>query len=108
MIKTPEFWNNKGVASTALLPLAAIWAMATYLRDRLAKQVRADLPVICIGNLTAGGTGKTPLVSLLYDQLTEAGMSPVIMSRGYGGSQKGQLWVDGMLHSAADCGDEPL
>lgn len=108
MIKTPEFWNNKGVASTALLPLAAIWAKATHLRDRLAKQVSADLPVICIGNLTAGGTGKTPLVSLLYDQLIEAGKSPVIMSRGYGGSQKGPLWVDGMLHTAADCGDEPL
>ena len=108
MIKTPEFWNNKGVASTALLPLATIWATATHLRDRLAKQVSADLPVICIGNLTAGGTGKTPLVSLLYDQLTEAAKSPVIMSRGYGGSQKGPLWVDGMLHTAADCGDEPL
>ena len=108
MIKTPEFWNNKGVASTALLPLATIWATATHLRDRLAKQVSADLPVICIGNLTAGGTGKTPLVSLLYDQLIEAGKSPVIMSRGYGGSQKGPLWVDGMLHTAADCGDEPL
>ena len=108
MIKTPEFWNNKGVVSTALLPLAAIWAKATHLRDRLAKQVSADLPVICIGNLTAGGTGKTPLVSLLYDQLIEAGKSPVIMSRGYGGSQKGPLWVDGMLHTAADCGDEPL
>lgn len=108
MIKTPEFWNNKGVASTALLPLATIWATATHLRDRLAKQINADLPVICIGNLTAGGTGKTPLVSLLYDQLIEAGKSPVIMSRGYGGSQKGPLWVDGMLHTAADCGDEPL
>lgn len=108
MIKTPVFWNNKGVVSTALLPLATIWATATHLRDRLAKQVSADLPVICIGNLTAGGTGKTPLVSLLYDQLIEAGKSPVIMSRGYGGSQKGPLWVDGMLHTAADCGDEPL
>ena len=108
MIKTPEFWNNKGVASTALLPLATIWATATHLRDRLAKQVSADLPVICIGNLTAGGTGKTPLVSLLYDRLIEAGKSPVIMSRGYGGSQKGPLWVDGMLHTAVDCGDEPL
>ena len=108
MIKTPEFWNNKGVASTALLPLATIWATATHLRDRLAKQVNADLPVICIGNLTAGGTGKTPLVSLLYDRLIEAVMSPVIMSRGHGGSQKGPLWVDGMLHTAADCGDEPL
>ena len=108
MIKTPEFWNNKGVASTALLPLATIWATATHLRDRLAKQVSADLPVICIGNLTAGGTGKTPLVSLLYDQLIEAGKSPVIMSRGYGGSQKGPLWVDGMLHTAVDCGDDPL
>ena len=108
MIKTPEFWNNKGIASTALLPLATIWASATHLRDRLAKQVSADLPVICIGNLTAGGTGKTPLVSLLYDQIIEAGKSPVIMSRGYGGSQKGPLWVDGMLHTAADCGDEPL
>ena len=108
MIKTPEFWNNKGIASTALLPLAAIWSLATRLRDRIAKQVSATLPVICIGNLSAGGTGKTPLVSLLYDRLVEAGMSPVILSRGYGGSQKGPLWVDGTIHTAAECGDEPL
>ena len=108
MIKTPEFWNNKGIVSTVLLPLAAVWATATYLRDRLAKQVSAALPVICIGNLSAGGTGKTPLVSLLYDRLIEAGMHPVILSRGYGGSQKGPLWVDGTIHTAADCGDEPL
>ena len=108
MIKTPEFWNNKGVISTALLPWALVWASATSLRDRLAKQTTTALPVVCIGNLSAGGTGKTPLVSLLYDQLVEAGMSPVILSRGYGGKQKGPLWVDGTIHTAADCGDEPL
>ncbi|MBT6122947.1 MAG: tetraacyldisaccharide 4'-kinase [Candidatus Puniceispirillum sp.] len=108
MIKTPEFWNHKGITSTALLPLAALWSLATHLRDHLAKQTSVALPVICIGNLSAGGTGKTPLVSLLYDRLVDAGMNPVILSRGYGGSQKGPLWVDGTIHTAADCGDEPL
>ena len=82
MIKTPEFWNHKGITSTALLPLAALWSLATHLRDHLAKQTSVALPVICIGNLSAGGTGKTPLVSLLYDRLVDAGMNPVILSRG--------------------------
>lgn len=108
MIKTPSFWNNRGLASTALLPLSYVWQGLAVIRRRLAKNSRAALPVICIGNITVGGTGKTPVVGLLYDALCERGYHPAILSRGYGGSEAGPLWVDGAVHDAAACGDEPL
>ena len=112
MIKTPQFWNDRGVKSTAisfgLLPLSALWIGLSALRHAITKTSKADLPVICIGNITAGGTGKTPLVGLLYDELLAAGHNPAILTRGYGGSDAGPLWVDGTVHDATICGDEPL
>ena len=108
MIKTPSFWNNRGVASTALLPLTFVWQGLAALRGLIAKTSTVSLPVICIGNITVGGTGKTPLVGLLYDALIEHGHRPAILTRGYGGSETGPLWVDGTIHEASACGDEPL
>lgn len=108
MIKAPLFWNNRGLLSTALLPLSGVWRVLAVLRQRFAKTSRASLPVICIGNITVGGTGKTPLVGLLYDSLCERGHHPAILTRGYGGSEAGPLWVDSAVHDAAACGDEPL
>ena len=59
MIKTPEFWNHRGIMSVLLWPLSLIWAFASATRNHFATQSTAALPVICIGNITAGGTGKT-------------------------------------------------
>lgn len=108
MIKTPSFWNNRGLVSTALLPLSFIWRGLAALRNSVAKTSAASLPVICVGNITVGGTGKTPLVGLLYDALCDCGYRPAILTRGYGGSQISPLWVDGTIHDASACGDEPL
>ncbi len=108
MIKTPTFWSNKGVISTLFLPLSGLWSLAGAVRNMLAQQSHANLPVICVGNLTVGGTGKTPVVAYLYDWCVTAGHSPVILSRGYGGSASKPLWVDPRIHNSSICGDEPL
>ena len=108
MMKTPKHWNHRGLAAAAFLPLSAVWWAGTKLRTALAAPYRAPVPVICVGNLTAGGAGKTPFVGWLYNQLAARGWTPAILSRGYGGSATGPTWVDPAIHDAANCGDEPL
>ena len=108
MIRTPPHWASRGWLALLLLPLSALWALAAWLRHATARSQQVSLPVICVGNLVAGGTGKTPIVSWLYDHLASRGWQPAILSRGYGGSMTGPVWVDGTIHDAGMCGDEPL
>ena len=108
MMKTPEFWQKKGATAALLLPLTLLWVLGTWIRARGARVYRSPVPVICVGNLTAGGNGKTPLVAWLHDQLVERGMRPAILSRGFGASERGPIWVQPARHDAATCGDEPL
>ena len=108
MIKTPDFWTSRGVIAALLLPAAGLWAVATAIRNRMAQETAAVLPVICIGNFSAGGTGKTPVSSFLYDQLKDRGYKPAILIRGYGGTAQRPQWVDHSLHHANDVGDEAL
>lgn len=107
----PRFWSNPadrpGMLSTALLPLSHLWAAAT--RRRLSRPgFRAPVPVICVGNVNAGGTGKTPAVIAIVQHLQAAGWVPHVLSRGYGGRESGPLRVREGVHRAADVGDEPL
>ena len=108
MIKTPDFWTSRGPVSVILLPAACLWAGVTAIRNLLAHEARVALPVICVGNISAGGTGKTPIAALLYDQLTARGHKPAILIRGYGGTARQPLWVDHSLHHASEVGDEAL
>lgn len=107
MMQAPRFWNTKGPLAQLLRPLGAITAALTA---RRVAQMGADigLPVICIGNINVGGTGKTPTAIALIDRLRARGVAPIIVSRGYGGRAVGPLLVDPQRHSAADVGDEPL
>ncbi len=107
-MQAPEFWQRRDAASTALLPAAALFDAAGRLRRRLAKPVQAGMPVICIGNLVAGGAGKTPLTLALAEDLTRRGLAVRILSRGYGGSLAGPIQVDPTRHSYRETGDEPL
>jgi tetraacyldisaccharide 4'-kinase len=108
MMKTPAFWSRRGAAAIALLPLTLLWRAASAVKEATACPYKSAIPVVCVGNLTAGGTGKTPLVGWLADRMSERGWRPAILTRGYGGSAAGPLWVDPAEHDAGLCGDEPL
>jgi tetraacyldisaccharide 4'-kinase len=107
-MKAPAFWSARpGAIAWLLSPFGWIYGLATAWR--MAKPgKKAALPVICIGNLTAGGAGKTPTVLMLAKSLREAGETPFVVSRGYGGRLAGPVRVAPDKMIAADCGDEPL
>jgi tetraacyldisaccharide 4'-kinase len=107
-VRAPEFWAHRGLVPTLLEPLAALYAAAGAARAMLATPVRAAVPVLCVGNLVAGGAGKTPVVLSLARLLRERGRRPHIVTRGYGGRLSGPVRIDPVLHSAADSGDESL
>jgi tetraacyldisaccharide 4'-kinase len=79
--------------------------------DRPGNSIAAGLPVLSVGNLTVGGTGKTPVVAWLAKRLLDAGLKPAVVSRGYGGTAGKRPRVvsegDGPLHGSTVCGDEP-
>jgi len=91
--KPPQFWYSQKGASQVLAvmmtPLSWLWRLVTGLRWRLVKPYQSSLPVICIGNLTVGGVGKTPCVRALALAAKAKGFTPVILMRGYGGRLAG-------------------
>jgi len=85
-----------------------LYARLAIRRLRQPQTYRSRLPVICVGNFTAGGTGKTPLTLHLAQRLVAMGERPAILTRGYGGRLNGPHWVDASTDTAHDVGDEPL
>src|SRR5690348_2940661 len=106
-MREPAFWWRKpGLAASLLAPLGALYgAVAARRMRRLGQRARA--PVVCIGNLTVGGAGKTPTAIAAAQALREAGAKPAFLTRGYGGRLAGPVAV-APTHDAADVGDEPL
>lgn len=112
-LATPRWWYVREgapapVTRALLRPLSWIWAAATARRIARAKPVDPGAPVVCVGNLTVGGTGKTPVVRELLRRLNDRGVAAHGLSRGYGGSLAGPVRVDPARHGAAEVGDEPL
>ncbi|WP_111732254.1 tetraacyldisaccharide 4'-kinase [Roseovarius amoyensis] len=111
-MRAPAFWDNPpeapGPWPRLLAPLGALYARATARRVAHGGGVRPGVPVICVGNLHAGGTGKTPTVIALVERLKAQGMTPAVISRGHGGALAGPVAVDPRSHTHADVGDEPL
>jgi tetraacyldisaccharide 4'-kinase len=108
--RAPAFWYREKPdwRATLLRPLGAVYAQATARRLQQGPRLGLDVPVICVGNINAGGTGKTPTVIAVVDHLRGLFHTPHIVSRGYGGTLKGPVRVDPARHKASDVGDEPL
>lgn len=106
-MRAPAFWwRPPGLAARALAPLGALYRAATARRLARGQGHRAGVPVICVGNIAVGGTGKTPVVVALVDRLSDRVVH--VVTRGYGGSLEGPVRVDPARHMAAETGDEPL
>ncbi len=108
-MKAPGFWYREpGLAARMLAPVGSLYAGAGRLRIDRARPARAGIPVICVGNVVAGGAGKTPVAIAVARHLIAAGHAPHFLSRGYGGRKSGPLRVDPAIHDARAVGDEPL
>jgi tetraacyldisaccharide 4'-kinase len=107
-MRAPEFWARLGLVPALLAPLGAVVGAAGAARRRAVKPWRAPVPVICVGNLVAGGAGKTPVVLSLARLLAARGKAVHVVTRGYGGYLAGPLAVDPARHDAGAVGDEPL
>jgi tetraacyldisaccharide 4'-kinase len=121
-LSTPRWWyvrtdqsRRGGMAGIRMLltPISWIWAAVTARRIAHATPLDVGAPVICVGNLTVGGVGKTPVVRALAERLVapragNGGRAVHLLSRGYGGRLAGPVRVDPQIHTAADVGDEPL
>ena len=106
-------WQTRGLLACVLWPLSVIYGSLLKMRrlayeTRLIKTRTLPLPVIVIGNLSVGGTGKTPLCGQLVDRFREAGWKPAIVSRGYGGIRHEQPHLLSVDDTAATVGDEPV
>jgi len=113
MIASPAFWYQQKTASeiflkTALLPVSWVYGALVRKKFDLYFPVPMEKPVICVGNLVAGGAGKTPVVLSLVDLLREKGFNPHLLTRGYGGKETGPLQVSPGRDTAYDVGDEAL
>lgn len=107
-MKTPSFWEKKGIAARLLWPASMGFLLAGHLRLFFARPTKVEKPVLCVGNLVAGGAGKTPACLLLAQIFRARGKQVYALCRGYGGNEKGPLKVEIALQTAEEVGDEAL
>jgi tetraacyldisaccharide 4'-kinase len=112
-LSTPRWWYQRdrkpaAMARMLLKPASWVWAGVTARRIARATTFDPGVPVISIGNLTVGGSGKTPVAREVLRLLRQSGVDAHALSRGYGGRLEGPVRVDLASHTAADVGDEPL
>lgn len=114
-LKTPSFWYRREGAKApvlehALTPLSWIYAAGRAVNQNFVQPKYASVPVICAGNLVAGGSGKTPAAIALLELAREKKLArnPYFLTRGYGGEVRGPVVVDYFKNTAADVGDESL
>jgi tetraacyldisaccharide 4'-kinase len=110
-MSSPAHWQKRGAVAILLLPVALLFATVAMLRrlawhSGLLHPRQTGIPVIVVGNITAGGTGKTPLVLWLAEFLRANGRRPGVISRGYGAARSDPRPVP-VEGSPADYGDEP-
>jgi tetraacyldisaccharide 4'-kinase len=106
-MRAPDFWQRRGLAASLLAPLGVLYGASVAWKAKIAQPYRATMPVVCVGNLTAGGSGKTPVAIAIAGDLIARGRKPVFLTRGYGGRENGPAWV-GEQDNAQTIGDEAL
>ena len=109
--RTPRFWSRRfSAASLALVPASWLYRLGHAVHQRRVKPYVSSLPVLCVGNLTAGGSGKTPTALAIAGLIRERGLAsnPVFLTRGYGGTvAHGEaVFADPAVHTVAEIGDE--
>lgn len=105
---TPHFWDvPNSLLSQVLKPLGSLYAFGTAYRFRQTKPYQVSVPVICVGNLSVGGTGKTPVCLAIAKQLYHLKKSFFFLNHGYKAHLK-NVQVDLERHSAYDVGDEAI
>jgi len=111
-LKSPQFWHKKTTISYLLLPLSAFYLLGHFINCLIKSlkktTIKSNQPIICIGNLIAGGAGKTPVAIAIGQILQELKIDFAYLSSGYGGKIANCTLVDKAKHSAKDVGDEPL
>ena len=107
-MRAPDFWSSDGAAARLLAPLGVLYDFVRSVGFALARTTSCGVPVICVGNLTVGGAGKTPVALDLARRLASRGYTVHFLTRGYGGRTVGPLQVDPAMHDATEVGDEAL
>ncbi|MCT4654701.1 MAG: tetraacyldisaccharide 4'-kinase [Cohaesibacter sp.] len=107
-MKAPSFWKRRGLKAWLLYPISLIYGRISLSRMRKKAIYKARLPILCIGNLVAGGAGKTPTAMAIGKAAVDLGLKPLFLTRGYRGSMTGPVVVDLEKHTMADVGDEAL
>ena len=108
-MKAPAFWYRPAGLTAALLePFGRLFDLAGRMRRARTAPLLVGAPVICVGNLVAGGAGKTPLALAIAETLSGWGLAPQFISRGYKGKLAGPVRVTPHLHDSLDVGDEAL
>ena len=107
-MRAPDFWDERSVVSNLLVPVGAIVSSVACVRAQTARPKEIKVPVVCVGNLVAGGAGKTPVALSLAKQLQRLGSEVHFLSRGYRGRIRGPHRVDKTSDNANDVGDEAL
>jgi len=112
MKRLDHYWNSLNFISLVLLPLSGLFCIISMLRSKLYRlgifpSYTAPVPVVVVGNITVGGTGKTPLIIELVKQLESSGWKPGVISRGYGGAASSWPQLVDESSSAEQVGDEP-
>lgn len=109
MRSAPLFWEKPpGLTAQLLSPASAVWSAAGRLRRALSDPFCPRVPVICVGNLVAGGAGKTPVALALSAWFQQRKIAVHVVSRGYGGRLRGPVQIDPARHDAVAVGDEAL
>ena len=109
MLKAPKFWYLKKdtYLSNSLYPLSILFRLGTKLRSIINTETKAQLPIICVGNIVVGGAGKTPVALKIGKMLNKAGYNPHFVSKGYAGIEKNNTLIENW-HSAQSVGDESI